>query len=59
MFLEGERDMSRLIKVLAIVGLVAGMSFSVSACNTIEGIGKDAKAAGEAISGTAQKSRNY
>lgn len=51
--------MARSIKVLSMMALVLGLSVSVSACNTIEGIGKDAQAAGSAISGTANKTRNY
>lgn len=51
--------MSRFLKLLTISVFIAGFSFSITACNTIEGIGEDAKAAGEAISGTAKKSRSY
>lgn len=32
---------------------------ALSACNTIEGLGQDAKAAGEAVSGAAQKTKGY
>ena len=33
--------------------------FAVSGCNTIEGIGRDAKAAGEKISTVAEDSKGY
>lgn len=32
---------------------------SLSACNTVEGLGRDAKAAGEAVTGAAQKTKGY
>jgi len=51
--------MTRLFTVLAVVALVVVASFSLVACNTIEGIGKDAQAAGSAITGSAQSSRSY
>jgi|TARA_B100001971_G_C17985077_1_gene429390 predicted small secreted protein len=51
--------MSRFIKLLSIMTFIAGTTVAVSACNTIEGIGKDAQAAGQAISGSAEKTRSY
>ena len=41
------------------VSIFLGLIFCVSltACNTVEGAGKDFKAAGEAVSDTAQKTK--
>jgi len=33
--------------------LLAGCAFALSACNTVEGVGKDVKRAGEKIEGAA------
>lgn len=51
--------MKKLSKVIISLGLFAILGFSLSACNTIEGIGQDARAAGDAISGAARDNRSY
>ncbi|MDD9900678.1 MAG: entericidin A/B family lipoprotein [Alphaproteobacteria bacterium] len=35
------------------------MTAGLSACNTMEGLGRDAKAAGSAISGAASNAKGY
>lgn len=39
--------------------LLAALAAPLSACNTVEGLGRDAKAAGEAITGAAQSTKGY
>ena len=43
-----------LIVAISIISAVA-----LTSCNTVEGLGRDAKAAGEAITGAAQKTKGY
>ena len=45
--------MKKLIALMALAGIVVG----VAACNTIEGAGKDVKAAGSAVEKAADKSK--
>ncbi len=45
--------MKRLIALMALVGIVV----AVAGCNTIEGAGKDVKAAGSAVEKAADKSK--
>jgi entericidin B len=47
--------MKKIITLFAAFLLIAGLS----ACNTIEGIGKDAAAAGDAITGSARDNKGY
>jgi predicted small secreted protein len=47
--------LSKLPTILALAGLVV----AVVGCNTIEGAGKDIKAAGGAIEKTAEKTKPY
>jgi predicted small secreted protein len=47
-----------LMKLAALLAL-AGLSVAVAGCNTIEGAGKDIKAAGGAIEKTAEKTKPY
>lgn len=50
------KTLQRWIVVLVLLlGVVAGLA----ACNTIEGMGQDAKAAGEAITDAAKGSKSY
>jgi predicted small secreted protein len=42
-----------------IVLIVAATSLAVSACNTIEGAGKDVKATGQAVQDTAQDAKPH
>lgn len=46
-------------KILVCVILATLATATLSACNTMEGLGRDAKAAGDAITGAAQKSKGY
>ncbi|MBI3230564.1 MAG: entericidin A/B family lipoprotein [Burkholderiales bacterium] len=43
--------MKKIITLLAIVAI----AISASACNTVQGIGKDVKKAGEVVEGAAKK----
>lgn len=43
-------------RVLAVVALAAPV-LAIAACNTIEGMGQDIQAAGEAITGTAKDTK--
>lgn len=53
--------MTRLKKIIICIGLIGltMLPLLLSACNTIEGLGKDATAAGDAITGAAQKTKGY
>ena len=43
----------------ALIALFIGASFLLGACNTIEGMGKDTKAAGQKIEGEAKEHKKY
>ena len=43
-------------KLVALVAL-AGFAFVIAGCNTVEGMGKDVKAGGEAVEKAADKSK--
>ena len=43
----------------ALIALIVGASFFLGACNTIEGIGKDTKAAGAKVEGEAKENKRY
>jgi predicted small secreted protein len=43
----------------ALIALIVGASFLLGACNTIEGIGKDTKAAGAKVEGEAKENKRY
>ena len=45
-------------KIAALVVLI-GVAVGAAACNTIEGAGKDIKAAGDAIEKSASKTKGY
>jgi predicted small secreted protein len=47
--------MRKLIALLALVGLCV----AVTGCNTVEGMGRDVKAAGGAVEKAAEKSKTY
>ena len=47
----------KFIRVLMLTVCLSAAGFSVTACNTMEGFGKDTRAAGEAISDAARNSR--
>lgn len=48
--------MSTCTPILALA-LLLGASFSLAACNTVEGLGRDVQAAGSTLSGTAEKTK--
>lgn len=39
--------------------LTVGCALTLSACNTVEGIGEDTKAGGQALKETAQENKGY
>jgi predicted small secreted protein len=43
------KQMKKLLGVLLPVASAAGMTFFLSACNTVEGVGRDLERAGDAI----------
>jgi predicted small secreted protein len=45
-------------KIAALIAL-AGFAFAVAGCNTMEGVGKDVKASGNAIEKAAEKNKTY
>ena len=47
--------MNKLVAMLLLVAL----AMLTAACNTVEGVGKDVKATGDAIEKAAQKSKGY
>jgi predicted small secreted protein len=47
------------MKTLRILLPLLGLAIAVTACNTIEGAGKDVKAAGGAVEKAATKSKPY
>jgi predicted small secreted protein len=47
--------MTKLVAMLSVVAL----AMLTVACNTVEGVGKDVKATGDAIEKAAQKSKGY
>ena len=48
-----------MLKKLAALLAIAGLGVAVIGCNTIEGAGKDVKAAGGAVEKAASKSKSY
>jgi entericidin B len=48
-----------MLKMLASILAVAVAALTVAGCNTVEGAGKDIKAAGGAIEKTAEKTKPY
>lgn len=51
--------MAQILKKLSLVVLVAAVILPLGACNTLDGIGRDARAAGEAISNAARDNKRY
>lgn len=51
--------MKSFAKVITAIVFAALFSLSLTACNTVEGIGRDARAAGDAISGAARDTKGY
>jgi predicted small secreted protein len=48
-----------MLKRLAALAVLAGFVLGISACNTVEGAGKDVKAAGQGIENAADKAKKY
>lgn len=46
-------------KIILSLLLAAFMAAPLAACNTMEGVGRDARAAGDALTGAAQKTKTY
>ena len=46
-------------KKMAALAVLLGFAIALAACNTIEGAGKDVKAAGQGIEKAAEKSKTY
>jgi predicted small secreted protein len=49
----------KLLQAVFCLAVVVTLVMPLSACNTMEGIGRDAKAAGEGITDAAQKTKGY
>ncbi|HEV3241420.1 MAG TPA: entericidin A/B family lipoprotein [Casimicrobiaceae bacterium] len=45
-------------EIVALLALI-GTLFALSACNTVEGVGKDVKATGQAIEKAADRNKTY
>ena len=48
-----------MLKMLASILAIAGLALAVTGCNTMEGAGKDVKAAGGAVEKAADKAKTY
>ena len=48
-----------MLRKLLALALLVGVVVSVTACNTVEGAGKDVKATGQAIENSADKRKMY
>ena len=48
-----------MMRKLAVLAVMMGFALGLAACNTIEGAGKDVKAAGQGIEKAAEKSKTY
>jgi predicted small secreted protein len=48
-----------MLKKLTLALVLAALCAPLAACNTMEGFGRDARAAGDAITGAAQKTKGY
>lgn len=57
--MSSKKSATKISKALMYALTAMVICLSLSACNTVEGIGRDARAAGDALTGAAQKSRGY
>ena len=48
-----------MLKKLAALAVMTGFVLGLAACNTVEGAGKDVKAAGQGIENAADKNKTY
>lgn len=46
-------------KKIACLALLAILALPLGACNTMEGLGRDTQAAGDALSGAAEENKGY
>lgn len=51
-----KKMLNRLL-MLAALGFVASSGLTLTACNTVEGVGKDVEAAGDAVADTARDAK--
>ncbi|MDY0008747.1 MAG: entericidin A/B family lipoprotein [Bdellovibrionales bacterium] len=51
--------MKKMMKLMQCLALAAVLMAPLAACNTMEGLGRDTKAAGEAITGSAKENKSY
>lgn len=51
--------MQNIHKMLLILSFLVVSVITVSACNTVEGLGEDTRALGDAITGASRDSRGY
>lgn len=51
--------MKKVTKMIQCMALAAILLLPLTACNTMEGLGRDTKAAGEALSGAASDNKGY
>jgi predicted small secreted protein len=48
-----------MLERIAVALSLIGLAFALGACNTVEGVGKDVKATGQAIEKAADKNKTY
>lgn len=51
--------MKTVSKKIALMSLVALLAMPLAACNTMEGLGEDTQAAGDALENAAEDNKNY
>lgn len=56
--MKTQRRFGKWIRLAIGTGTIASLAFVLSACNTVEGVGKDVKGAGKAIESTANESKS-
>jgi entericidin B len=55
----GERRSGNMAEKIVALLLLIGFAVGIAGCNTVEGMGKDVKAGGQAIEKAADKNRTY
>ncbi len=51
--------MKKVTKIVQCIALAAVLLLPLAACNTMEGLGRDTKAAGDALTGAAKDNKGY
>jgi predicted small secreted protein len=51
--------MKKFQKTVLMLALAAAVALPLASCNTMEGLGRDTKAAGDALSNAAQENKGY